>query len=145
METLATNTSVFENTIFEPVKVASSAALFVDEYNRPNLRQLHAKNSVVAQAKWQPPPHDEASVMARYDVIKSRADQPCINTDDLETPSNIADKLASREIYNKNRVNFCQDFTIPGKNKADYETFVLARFHILKSQATGLQWLSLTR
>ena len=57
METLATNTCVFENTIFEPVKVASSAALFVDEYNRPNLRQLHAKNSVVAQAKCQPPPH----------------------------------------------------------------------------------------
>ena len=57
METLATNTCVFENKIFEPVKVASSAALYVDEYNRPNLRQLRAKNSVVPQAKCQPPPH----------------------------------------------------------------------------------------
>jgi hypothetical protein len=46
------NTCVFRNTIFDPVKVVSSTALFVDEYNNANLRQLYAKNSVVAQTKW---------------------------------------------------------------------------------------------
>lgn len=118
---------------------------FSSDMNRPNSLTPEAeggqslysfiRNYAVSGTNKKAAGNDEASVMARYNVIKSRADQPCINTDDLGTPSNIADKLASREIDNQNEVNFCQDFPIPGKNKADYETSVLARFHILKSRA----------
>ncbi|GAU40352.1 hypothetical protein TSUD_319640 [Trifolium subterraneum] len=79
--------------------------------------------------------NDEASVMARYNVIKARGEKSCISNNDLETPSDIADKLTPREIVNQNQFNFCKDSPIPAKNKADYETSVLARFHILKSRA----------
>ncbi|KAL5075405.1 hypothetical protein RYX36_014389 [Vicia faba] len=79
--------------------------------------------------------NDEASVMARYNVIKSRDDNSCINANDLETPSHTADILAAQEADNQNQVNFFPDFLIPGKNMADYETSVLARFHFLKSRA----------
>ncbi|CAI8610662.1 unnamed protein product [Vicia faba] len=79
--------------------------------------------------------NDEASVMARYNVIKSRDDNSCINANDLETPSHTADILAAQVADNQNQVNFFSDFLIPGKNMADYETSVLARFHFLKSRA----------
>ncbi|XP_058786666.1 uncharacterized protein LOC131661226 isoform X2 [Vicia villosa] len=75
--------------------------------------------------------NDEASVMARYNVIKSRAD----NANDLETSSYIADMLAPQEEDNQNQVNFFPDSPIPGQNMADYETSVLTRFHFLKSRA----------
>ncbi|PNY14245.1 hypothetical protein L195_g010921 [Trifolium pratense] len=76
-----------------------------------------------------------ASVMARYNVIKARDENSCINNNDWKTPSELADKLTPREIDNQNQFNFCKDSPIPAKNKADYETSVLARFHILKSRA----------
>lgn len=76
--------------------------------------------------------NDEASVMARYHVLTARDDKPCIDTIDLEEPSDTADKSAPREIDVQNQVNFCQDPPVPGKNMADYEASVLARFHFLK-------------
>ncbi|KAL5057325.1 hypothetical protein RYX36_028929 [Vicia faba] len=87
--------------------------------------------------------NDEASVMARYNVIKSRDDNSCINANDLETPSHTADILAAQVANNQNQVNFFRIFLIPGKNMADHETSVLARFHFLKSWAAATQVLGL--
>ncbi|KAL3025991.1 hypothetical protein AAZX31_04G208100 [Glycine max] len=79
--------------------------------------------------------NDESSVMARYQVLKARVDQSSI--DNLEEPLDIADKSSPRGRDNQNQVNLSQDSPIPEKNCTDYETSVLARFHILKSRIEG--------
>ncbi|XP_027367333.1 uncharacterized protein LOC113873417 isoform X2 [Abrus precatorius] len=78
--------------------------------------------------------NDEASVMARYHVLKARVDKTHIDTCNLEEPSDIADKSAPGGRDNQNLVDFCKDSPIPEKNKADSEASVVARFHILKSR-----------
>lgn len=84
---------------------------------------------------------DEASVIGRFRVLKTRADKSCINTANLEEPSDMADKkLAPRGKDNQNQTNFYQDSPIPGKNKADNESSVMARFHILKSRVEVEDW-----
>ncbi|CAL5204162.1 unnamed protein product [Lathyrus oleraceus] len=95
------------------------------------------KNYAVSGTNKEVAGNDEASVMARYNVIKSRADNSRILAIALETPSDIADMLVPQETDNQNQVNICRDFPIPEKNKANYETSVLARFHILKSRAAA--------
>lgn len=84
--------------------------------------------------------NDESSVMARYQVLKARVDQSSI--DNLEEPLDIADKSSPRGRDNQNQVNLCQDSPIPEKNSAEYETSVLARFHILKSRDEGSSSIS---
>ncbi|XP_057457372.1 uncharacterized protein LOC130748206 isoform X3 [Lotus japonicus] len=83
--------------------------------------------------------NEESSVMARYYVLKARADNPCVDTANLEEPSDSAGKLSPEGGDNQNQVNcgtFCQDSPVPAENKADdYEASVVARFHILKSRA----------
>ncbi|KAF1865353.1 hypothetical protein Lal_00004727 [Lupinus albus] len=86
---------------------------------------------------------DDASVIARFRVLKARAEKSCINTSNLEEPSDIADKLAPRE--RDNQINLNQDPPIPGKNKVDYETSVMARFHILKSRVEDSSTISSER
>jgi hypothetical protein len=118
---------------------------FSADMNRPNPLTPEAEDSqnlysfirnyAVSGTKKEVAGNDEAPVMARYNVIKARDDTSCINNNDSETPSDIADKLTPREIDNQNQFNFCKDSPIPAKNKADYDTSVLARFHILKSRA----------
>ncbi|CAK8567721.1 unnamed protein product [Lathyrus sativus] len=95
------------------------------------------KNYAVSGTNKEVAGNDEASVMARYNVIKSRADKSRIIANALETPSDIADMFAPQETDNQNQVNFCRDFPILEKNKANYETSVLARFHVLKSRAAA--------
>ncbi|CAL0327527.1 unnamed protein product [Lupinus luteus] len=88
---------------------------------------------------------DDASVIARFRVLKARAEKSCINTSNLEEPSDIADKLAPRERDDQKQINLNQDPPIPGKNKADYETSVMARFHILKTRVEDSSTISSER
>ncbi|OIW15320.1 hypothetical protein TanjilG_10760 [Lupinus angustifolius] len=88
---------------------------------------------------------DDASVIARFRVLKARAEKSCMNTSNLEEPSDVADKLAPIERDNQKQINLNQDSPIPGKNKADYETSVMARFHILKSRAEDSSTISSER
>ncbi|CAL0305374.1 unnamed protein product [Lupinus luteus] len=77
---------------------------------------------------------DEASVMARFQILKARADRSCINTANPEELSGIAaEELTPRQKNNQSEINFYQDSSVPGKNKADYEASLMTRFHILKS------------
>ncbi|XP_019430968.1 PREDICTED: uncharacterized protein LOC109338232 isoform X1 [Lupinus angustifolius] len=78
---------------------------------------------------------DEASVIARFRVLKARADKSCINTANPVEPSGIAaEKLSPRQKNNQSQINFYQDSSIPCKNEAaDYEASVMTRFQFLKS------------
>ncbi|QCE15458.1 hypothetical protein DEO72_LG11g2469 [Vigna unguiculata] len=91
----------------------------------------------------EPERNDESSVMARYQVLKARVDQSCIDTTKTEEPLDIADKSSPRGSDNQNAVNFCQDSPSPEKNSTDYEASVVARFHILKSRLEGSSSMSL--
>lgn len=64
------------------------------------------------------------------------------NNNDLEKPSEVADKLVDGEIDSQNKVIFCQDSPISGNNEGGYEASVLARFDILKARDEGLSSLS---
>ncbi|KAL2638670.1 hypothetical protein GLYMA_06G138000v4 [Glycine max] len=87
--------------------------------------------------------NDESSVMmARYQVLKARIDQSSTVTTNLEEPLDVADSSSPRGRDNQNQVNLCQDSPIPEKNSAEYETSVLARFHILKSRDEGSSSIS---
>ena len=103
------------------------------DLNMPNSLTLEAegshnlysfiRNYAVSGANKEAARNDEASVMTREKLYN------------LETPSDIENKLEPREVDDLNQVNFSQDFLIPAKNKIDNDTSVLARFHIPKSRA----------
>ncbi|KAJ1400588.1 hypothetical protein SESBI_29456 [Sesbania bispinosa] len=73
--------------------------------------------------------------LSLYQVLKNGVDKPCLNTTNLEEPS---DKLAPRGRENQNQVNFCQDSPNP-----EHEASVVARFHILKSRVEDSKGKSL--
>jgi len=100
-------------------------------------------SNIVSSLDAEPERNDESSVMARYQVLKDRDDQLCIDTTNPEEPLDMADKSSPRGSDNQNAVNFCQDSPIPENNSTDYEASVVARFHILKSRLEGSSSISL--
>ncbi|RDX67438.1 hypothetical protein CR513_53690, partial [Mucuna pruriens] len=118
---------------------------FFTDMNKPNAMTPEGKggqnldsiidNHTVSCSNEEAEANDEASVMARYQVLKARDGQSCIDTTNLEEPLDIADKSASRGRDNQNQVNnFCQDSPIPEKSRTAYEASVVARFCLLKSR-----------
>ncbi|XP_047178993.1 flocculation protein FLO11 [Vigna umbellata] len=98
---------------------------------------------IVSSSNEEPERNHESSVMARYQVLKARVDQSCIDTTKPEELSDMEDKSSPRGTDNQNAVSFCQDSPIPEKNSTDYEASVVARFHILKSRLEGSSSISL--
>ncbi|KAL2339531.1 hypothetical protein Fmac_007471 [Flemingia macrophylla] len=87
--------------------------------------------------------NDEASVMARYQVLKARVDNSCTDaTTNLEEPFGLVDKSEPEGRDNQNQVNSCQDSSIPENKETCYDTSVVARFHILKSRVQGSSSIS---
>ena len=100
------------------------------------------QNSTVSSTKKEVG-DDVASVLARFHVLKARVDKSCTNTVNLEELSDISVNLPPRGRDCQNQVNFCQDYPIPGKNKAeDHDAYVMARFRILKSRVEDSSSLS---
>lgn len=85
--------------------------------------------------------NNEASVMARYQVLKARGDHQCVDTTNQE-PLEISEKSAPGGMDNQNHVNLCQDSSIPENSRIDYAASVVARFHILKSRIEGSSSIS---
>ncbi|WVZ18578.1 hypothetical protein V8G54_005900 [Vigna mungo] len=98
---------------------------------------------IVSSSDEEPERNHESSVMARYQVLKARVDQSCIDTSKPDEPLDMEDKSSPRGSDNQNAVNFCQDSPIPEENSTDYEASVVARFHILKSRLEGSSSISL--
>lgn len=127
---------------------------FLTDVNKPNNAMTpggsgdqnldKAFNSfIVSSSDEEPERNHESSVMARYQVLKARVDQSCLDTSKPDEPLDMEDKSSPRGSDNQNAVNFCQDSPIPEKNITDYEASVVARFHILKSRLEGSSFISL--